>query len=341
MKLLYLSCHSIQEYDDITLLHELGYEVFSAGAYLDPQKPHDQMRPPIPWMTVDQDILEQFHRIGAQHPGKDTKEHLTKEFVDNFDVVIVNHIPQWVPMNWNNMRHKRVIWRTIGQSIAPVEKMMRPFREQGMEIVRYSPIEQTIPGYIGGDAVIRFYKNPDEYGPWNGQVKRVINFTQAMKQRDFACNFTFFEHVTRPFERHLFGPGNEGLTWSTGRVDYDQLKKEMCNNRVYFYTGTHPASYTLNFIEAWMTGIPIVAVGEEVGNPHRYHPGHKMYEIPHLIQNDINGFCSDDPGELQDAIRLLMEDDDYAQEISAAGRKSAIETFGKDKALEAWKKYLG
>jgi hypothetical protein len=31
---------------------------------------------------------------------------------------------------------------------------------EGLEIVRYSPMERNIPGYIGEDALIRFYKDP-------------------------------------------------------------------------------------------------------------------------------------------------------------------------------------
>jgi hypothetical protein len=204
-----MSCHSVLEKDEVSLFHEMGYEVFSPGAYVEPANPGDPtMRPGIPGLVYNPDILRQWHQLAAQHPGEDTKDYLTKEFVDNFDVVVVMHIPRWIIRNWDAIKHKRVIWRTIGQSITERERELAPYRIQGMEIVRYSPMESTIPGYIGEDAMIRFYKDPDEFLPWEGSSKRVITFAQSMKQRGVACNFHFFEETTRPFSRHLFGPGN-------------------------------------------------------------------------------------------------------------------------------------
>lgn len=341
MKILYLSCHSILEHDEVKLLHELGHEVFSPGAYVEPANPGDaSLRPGIDTLEYDPDIIEQYHKIGAAHPGKDSKDHLTKEFVDNFDCVIVMHMPSWIQKNWDAMKHKLVIWRTIGQSIGSTERQIAPYRKAGLKIIRYSPMENMIPDYIGGDTLIRFYKDPDEYGPWNGQTKQVITLAQSMQQRNQACNFDFFEETTRIFPRKLFGPGNENVApWSQGKIPYDQLKQELRDSRVYFYTGTHPASYTLNFIEAFMTGIPITAIGTAYGNA-SYFPGHFLYEIQNIIQNGENGFISDSQFELQGYIRALMNDDALAQKISNSGRATAIKLFGKETVKQQWQNYL-
>jgi len=340
IRILYASCHSILEYDEVSLLHQLGYEVFSPGAYVCPLNPGDStLRPGIPGLVYDPDILEQFHKICAAHPTEDAKDHLTKEFVDNFDIVLIMHLPRWVVNNWEVIKHKRVIWRTIGQSITSVEQQLKPYRDQGMEIIRYSPMEVNIPGFIGQDALIRFYKDPEVYKDWKGTNRRVITFGQHMQSRDQACNYRFFEEVTRPYSRHLYGPGNEGHPWSTGKVSHETLIQEMQMNRVYFYTGTHPASYTLNFIEAWMTGIPIVAIGPQHGNASYFH-NHNLYEIPHLVTSHSDGFVSDSIQELREYISMLLSNDTAAQLISKKGRKQAIRHFGKDMISAAWKKYL-
>lgn len=340
MKILYLSCHSILEYDEVKLFHELGHEIFSPGAYVEPDNPGDaSLRPGIPGLINDPKIAEQYHALNAKYPGDDGKDHLTKEFVDNFDCVIVMHLPRWVHYNWRIMSHKPVIWRTIGQSISQVEQSLQSYRQQGLKIVRYSPKERTIPGYIGEDALIRFYKDPDDYGPWNGDTERIITFAQHMKSRNQACNYDFFEQTTRPFNRHLFGPGNEGESWTSGKVPFEQLQDEMRNNRAYFYTGTHPASYTLNFMEAWMTGIPIVGIGHERGNA-TYFPGHNLYEVPDLVRHGTSGFISDDMGTLRNAIDNLMKDKSLAEDISAAGREDAIKHFGKQTIKEQWREFL-
>jgi len=161
MKILYLSCHSILEYDEVRLLRELGYDVFAAGAYLN--STGDSMRPELPPISLDPVALAQFHEIAQQHPGEDNKDNLSREFVENFDCILVMHMPKWIERNWDVMKHKRVIWRTIGQSVAHTEAQLASYRREGMEIVRYSPREVTIPGFIGQDALIRFYKDPDEY----------------------------------------------------------------------------------------------------------------------------------------------------------------------------------
>ncbi len=340
MRILYCSCHSVLEFDEVKLFHELGYEVFSPGAYVEPLNPGDaSMRPGIPGLVYDPDILASYHAIGAAHPGEDGKDHLTKEFVDKFDVVIVMHLPRWIKNNWQAMKHKRVIWRTIGQSINNTERELLSYRLDGLEIVRYSPMEANIPGYIGEDALIRFYKDPASFYQWEGNRERVITFCQSMQARGPACNFEFFREVTEPFERHLFGPGNEGYTWSTGKISFEQQKCELRDNRVYFYTGTHPASYTLNFIEAWQSGIPIVAIGPRNGNA-SYFPGHNLYEIPRLIQNGVNGFMSDDLNELRGYISLLLKDRDIALQVGEKGRQEAIRHFGKDLIKASWKAYL-
>lgn len=340
MKVLYLSCHSILEYDEVKLLHELGHEVFSPGAYVEPDNPGDSsLRPGIDGLQYNPEVMKQWHAICAANPGKDGKDHLTKEFVDNFDCVIVMHLPRWIQRNWDVMKHKRVIWRTIGQSIAPVEQSMRRYRDEGMEIIRYSPKEESIPGYIGSDALIRFYKDPDDYGPWTGENNRVITFAQHMKKRNQACNYSFFEATTRPFARHLFGPGNEGEDWTSGKVPFDQLKEEMRLNRVYFYTGTHPASYTLNFMEAWMSGMPIVGIGKKKGNA-SYFQNHELYEVPELIETGVNGFISDDMIILREWINTLMKDHQYARQISVNARAKAIEVFGKATIKPQWEAFL-
>lgn len=340
MRILYLSCHAVLEHDEVKLFHELDYEVFSPGAYVCPSNPgNHSLRPGISTLEYDPDLLSEFHAIGAKFPGEDNKDHLTKEFVSKFDVVIVMHMPRWIQKNWSAFAGKRVIWRTIGQSITQREQELAPYRLQGLEIVRYSPMEANIPGFIGMDGLIRFYKDPNEYGNWTGENERVITFAQSMRQRGAACNFNFFEEVTKPFPRHLFGPGNEGLNWSTGQVSIEELRNQMRTNRLYFYTGTHPASYTLNFMEAWMTGIPMVCIGSKHGNAD-YFPGHDLYEIPHLIKNEETGFISDDVNQLRGYISALLSDPKLAQKVGSAGRAEAIRHFNKDMIKASWKAYL-
>lgn len=343
-KVLYLSAHEILEYDECRLFIELGYDVFSPGAYCCPQNRGDKwLRPDIKEMNSNPDVVEQYHKLGARFPGEDGKDHLTKEFVDNFDCVVVMHLPRWIENNWDAMKHKRVIWRTIGQSIPNIEAQIRPFRKKGLEIVRYSPKESSIQGFAGGDALIRFYKDPDEYGPWNGQDKKVVTFAQSMKQRGEACNFDVFERATRDVPRALFGPNNDeiGEDWAFGKQPYEKLKQEMRDSSVYFYTGTHPASYTLNFIEAFMSGIPIVAIGKDFGSGGFWlSHGIDLYEVHELLDHGATGLVGDRIPELNAYCKHLLENRADAELISKQARAAAIKIFGKETIKAQWKTYL-
>jgi len=331
LRMLYLSCHSVLEYDELKLFAELGIEVFSHGAYLDPNAPEDSMRPGFPGKRHDQLI-----KLARKHP----KAKLPREFVEPFDIIYGMHVHAWIINNWQVCRDKIVIWRSIGQSCASDENALRWYRDEGMKIVRYSPMERAIPGYIGEDAVIRFYKDPDEFQDWNGAIPAVINVTQNLKNRAAFCGYEYFLQATEGFSRKVYGPCNENLgSLFGGLLSYEELKQVYRDNRVYFYTGTTPACYTLNFVEAYMTGIPIVAIGPALGNA-PYLPGQFTYEIQNLIINGETGFVSNDIERLRKKIKLLLGSKDEADYISTNARRRAIELFGKEKIKKQWEDFF-
>jgi len=349
MKLLYLSCHEVLEYDEISLFNELGVQVFSPGAYVETRNRGDLcLRPDLPSLQYDPDDVAAWRHL-CNTGGVDGKDRLSKEFVDRFDAVMIMHIPNWVSENWDAMRHKRVIWRTIGQAMPHQELKMQLFRSQGLKIVRYSPREYGLEHFAGSDAMIRFYKDPDFYGGWTGERKTAINFTQAMPQRGSNCNYELFKAVAKMVPMELYGPGNEAAgELNKGRVPFDKQKEILQNSGAYFYTGTHPASYTLNFIEALMTGIPIVAVGAYHGNADFHkrptHPGADdygcLYEIPDIIKSTVNGIVSDGVREIAHWLKVILEDSATAQKLSAAGRETAIKLFGKSTIKEQWRDFF-
>ena len=331
MKILYLSCHSILEYDETQLLTELGHEVFSFGAYVNPQAPQDIKRP---------QTTAKYNEHMAVLATRFSKDNLHEEMIEWADVIIVQHVPEWIVNNWDKIRHKKVIWRTIGQSTGATEMQLADYRYDGMKIVRYSPKENNIQMNLGGDATIRFYKDPEEYKDWNGSVNRVITLGQAINKRGAFCNYPVFEEATRPYPRTVFGADNDDLgeVWG-GQLSYDDLKKELRDNQVFFYTGTQPASYTLGFIEAMMTGIPIVAVGNDIGNS-LFKQEQNTYEIPDIIDNGFNGFVSNDIATLSDKVGQLLKDENLRKRISEAGRARAIELFGKETIKLQWETFL-
>lgn len=351
MKILYLSCHEILEYDELKLFSELGYECYSLGAYTQPGGEDHRKRP-----ALDLPYNPHFIELSMQYD----RRKLHPEFLEGIDVVIIMHEPSfighsegahdWHPDlgegNWPLFRDfikkgGRVIWRSIGQSIPRVEDRLRPWRVEGLEIVRYSPAEQTIKGNVGTDAVIRFYKDPEEFKDWKGGQKQVVNFTQSLKQRERFTGYNLMREIFKGLPAKVFGPGNDDLgLLSGGLLTYEQQKEVLRSARVYFYHGTYPASYTLSFIEAMMTGTPIVAVGARYGNSLDMFPDQQTYEIPQIIQNGVNGFVGEDPEKLRAYCKTLLDNEGLAQATSAFGRNKAISLFGKAKIKSEWRDFL-
>jgi hypothetical protein len=329
------------EFDEIKLFTELGHKVFSLqGSYTNPANPADPKRPSLP-TNIDPATYQQLMYVTAQC----SKDNIHDELINWADIIFVSHRDDWILNNWKRMKHKQVVWRTIGQSVPQTENRLALCRTEGLKIVRYSPMEKEISGYIGEDALIRFYKDENEFCGWTGEEPSVITVCQSMKQRDDACGYTIFQKGTAGLNAKLYGTQslNADMTpmddplWK-GQLSYEDLKKTYRENAVYFCTGTYPSSYTLNFIEAFMTGIPVVAIGDALSD--RSHYNIHAYEIPNIIVNGVNGYYSDDIKELHGYVEMLLKDKGKAREIGDAGRKTAIEFFGKETVKKQWSDFF-
>ena len=334
MRIHYLSAHSVLEWQEAKLFTEMGHDVFCNGAYTNPKGHSTLHRPGIEGMKY----YPEYERLSSQYP----KNNLPTELIEPFDVLIFmgGILDTALVDNWQRIKHKKVIWRTIGQSRSSNERMLKPLRDEGLKIVRYSPKEKNIPNYIGKDVMIRFYNDHNDLGLWEGNEKRVINVSQTLKGRGKFCHYKEILELMSGFDAKVFGNGNEDLgNLNGGSPSYELLKGHLRDSGVFVYGGTYPASYTLGFIEAWMTGIPVVSIGKEtamIGGEERFD----FFEIPELITNGESGFCSDDIGELKSYIKQLLENDSLAHKISSTARKKAQEIFGKNKIFGEWKSFL-
>lgn len=307
------------------------------GAYTHPGGQENRKRPAIEGMPYNPHFIELATRY--------SKDELHPELLEGIDMVMVMHVPTWIVRNAGVLKDfadkgGRVVWRSIGQSVPHVERQLAPYTDW-LEIVRYAYEEATITDNAGCDALIPFYKDPDEYKGWYGNDPVVINFTQSLLSRGEHCGWAAIRRATAPFNTKIYGPGNDDLPegLNGGLVSYDEQKNILRRSRVYFYTGTYPASYTLSFIEAMMTGIPMVCVGDQLGNGPMF-PEQKVYAIPQIIENGISGIWSNSMEELQDQITALLEEPDYAAGISEAGRERAIALFGKESVRESWTEFF-
>lgn len=334
MKILYISCHEVLEYDEVKLLSDLGHDVFSTGAYAYPQFRPGMKRPGLPQLTHYPD-LERLASVFVS-----SGYSLNQELIDWADTIIFMHLPEAIEKNWEKIKHKRVIFRSIGQMVQHQEILIGRLAAEGLQIVRYSPQESALPSYAGANAMIRFYKDPAEYGGYRGDNPVVVNFSQSIVQRRNECHYEEVMELMGGFNARIYGTDNQNLGKSEingGTVTYEQQLEIMRSARAYVYSGTWPAPYTLSFIEALMTGIPVVALGPAHAHLNR---GLDFYEVHKIIQNGVNGFVSDKLSDLKNDIRTLLENQEYAREVGQAGRQTAIQLFGVDTIKQQWKAFL-
>lgn len=335
MNILLLLAHSIEEHDQVKLLTELGYKVLSLGGYINPGAPHDPKRPALPNAPYYPELQAAVDSLYTEDNLEAAKRRIPDELLDWADTIICHHCEaHWLIPQWDRIKHKRVIWRTVGQSVENNERQMAPLRAEGLQVVRYSPKEKNIPGYIGEDALIRFYKDPDEWHGWTGETKQVMNVTQNFKQRDPYTNWRFWNEATRDLPSKVYGPGSE-IIQGAGEVSLETMQSALRTNRAYLYTGTQPASYTLGLVEAMMTGIPVVSIGPAWMEVFPY--GSQLFEGHEIV---VQTRWSNSPRFVHNMLDTILNDQALAQFQSQCQRNHAIGLFGKDKIGAEWKEFL-
>lgn len=342
MNIVLLTSHAIAEHDDLDMFTRMGVPCYSIGGAYDPV-PFEGKRPALPdaprFPELEAATQRQRERLTAElgDPGSFIdwgKAQLAPEVIDWADTIIVHHFPErWIAGQWDRIRGKRVIWRTCGQSNPQLEAYMSRF--VGLEIVRYSPKERPAfeawGAFAGEDAMIRFGKDPDEWNRWTGSGRWVGNVTQNMAQRGDACGYPFWIAATEGLPARPAGPGSEVLPGGIGGLDYNAMRQYLRDARVYLYTGTQPASYTLGLIEAMMTGTPVVSIGPRA-----------FGGVAPLLDTDITGRIVHDTAEsARYDLRWILDDDKVAVQTSYDLRARAIELFGLGFVMHQWADFLG
>lgn len=324
MKILYISCHSILEYDELRILHDLGHEVFSIGAYINPKTPHVSIRPPLNY-DIDPFLLDQYN-----------KYNLSKEFIDNFDCVIVMHLLSIIEKHWDVLKNKITILRTIGQSVDNNELQLHKYVKEGLKILRYSPKERDINNYAGESGLIRFLKYQSDFKPRNVTKKSLISFGQSIKQRGRHCGASYIEEIATKVPFKLFGPNNESYNFFGGFLSYEEQLNELATNSCYLYTGTYPAQYTLNFIEAMLAGIPIISLGEEI----TYKLIDKFpLEVPSILDK-VSGYHYNNIDDIVEQCNKLLNDTSFGDAISKKQIEIGANLFSAECNKHAWNNFL-
>jgi hypothetical protein len=315
--ILYISSHSILEYDEIKLLTELGHRVFSVGSYLNYRDPAQSYRPGID-LVQDPGWIKQYNDLISN----DIDYALDRDFISNFDIIISMHnVDVLKKIISKKQKNQRLIFRSIGQSNSNLEKTISELKRLGLEVVRYSEKESLINGAAKSNAVIRFYKDEADFEPWNGKDQDIFFSSNSYLKRRHQM-FHLSESVLN--FNHFFWCGDDSRY---GSLDFEFFKKKMASSRFCFLVVANPAPYNLTMIEYMAAGCPIL-FGLNRKNTY--------CEVVSLFSNKIKTVSSS-----EDILKIYnsMSIDDL-NNLSKISQDTFFKNFSKKKIKIEWNNYL-
>lgn len=341
LNILYMSTHAVLEYDEIRLLDELGYNVTSIGAYITPLNPHVDIRPPLN-IKHNIEFENKIHHMFNLNKNNGIELNmcskvLNKDVLNDYDVVIVMEKIDWIELNWEVLKNKIVILRTIGQSNETVELKIKKYLDKGISVIRYSPSEQHVKNFAGQSILIRFLKYQSDFkNRSHTPNNKLISIGQDIKNRKDTCFGNIIEEVATRLNFILYGTNNENYNFYGGNISYYELIDILSISGCYLYTGTYPAPYTLNFIEALMSGIPIISIG------HEWYRS-KFYDYNSEVPAILNAYGINCANNINDIISLynkFTQDPNYATETSFKQIDIASKMFSVEQNKYKWKEYI-
>ena len=340
LKILYLGCHEILEYDDLSMFTSLGHSVFSTDGFGSPDYP-GTFRPAKPGFSTEGDYAA-YTASGSAGPTK-----IAPDFAARFDVaIVINHV-NWAEAALEYMGGRPVIYRSIGQSSPGTEAQLSHIRD-GLTVVRYSESEVSLPGFVSSDAVIYFGKDSAEFGDrWMGG-DRFITFHNTYRARAHASapSVAQYEALAASFPMDLFGAQNDGIVGDGGLLPAERQANVLRRAAGYFYIPTVPPSYTLSFIEAAGVGTPVIApsadfISSVVDRSFLAGSGFSAdrWEVPRLLGED-SGLIYDDIDGARGVLERLRSDQAFAQKSSAKMREIFQKRFDATRIAQQWGELL-
>ena len=150
-----------------------------------------------------------------------------------------------------------------------------------------------------------------------------LSVVNDWQNRDWCCGFNLWRSVTG-FPHDPIIPvkvvgDNPGISEPADNTE--ELANIYDSCRVYLNTSTASPIPT-SMLEAMSCGCAIVST--------------KNCMIPEIIEHGVNGFLSNNPLELRQYTKLLLEDVSLSKTMGEAARKTIEKDFSLDKFLESW-----
>jgi len=169
--------------------------------------------------------------------------------------------------------------------------------------------------------------DPNEFCNKNiNKNNRVLSSFSLFKQRGDILGFNNWNYVNNNLKIcDVIGHGNEEIPSNMGTFKYPELVSVYNSYSIYLNTTTQSAM-PRSRAEAMMVGLPIITTSN--------------YDTPFYFKDKVNSLIANDPGAMIKSIRLLLSSAKLQEDLSLAGRETAIKYFNIKTYLEKWKNIL-
>lgn len=177
-------------------------------------------------------------------------------------------------------------------------------------------------GYSLENKTVRVLKhgiNTDKFKPNANSIKdgRILSVVNDWLNRDWCCNFSLYKQVC--LDNNLpVNPVGDTPNISLPAKSTEDLIDKYQNASVFINTSIiSPVPHAL--LEAMACGCPVVTAA--------------TCEIPKIIKDGENGFCSNDKEYLKERLIWCLENQEKAQEMGLRARETILKDFSLEQHL--------
>lgn len=150
------------------------------------------------------------------------------------------------------------------------------------------------------------------------RIDNVLSVANDFKNRDYCLNYYGWERITKGLPVTLVGD-NPGLSKPSSSPE--ELADIYASHKIFLNTSIISPIPT-SLLEAMACGCAVVSTATCM--------------IPEIIQNGVNGFISNDEGELRKYIEILHADKDLCERLGQAARETIIAKFSEERFITQW-----
>lgn len=160
---------------------------------------------------------------------------------------------------------------------------------------------------------------------YGGELAKGIVVINNLASRGRRVGVDIYEKIQQSVPLDLIGMDSERLNGGLGEVKNMDVPACIAHYR-FFFTPIRYASLGLSLVEAMMVGMPVVGIAAT--------------ELPHVIQNGVNGYVSNRPVELMYVCNELLKDRKLALQWGQAAQQTARERFNITRFVADWERVL-